>query len=42
MTKVKVAGTLRVPLPDTAVILGTGYGIWNVPATFVKCVSMID
>lgn len=35
VTKIKVAGSLRVALPDTAVILETGYVAWNVPATFV-------
>ena len=39
MTKVKAAGTLRVTLPENSGISETGYGTWNVPATFVTCVS---
>ena len=40
VTKVKVAGTLRVLLPETAAIIEIGYGAWNVPATFVTRVSI--
>jgi hypothetical protein len=39
MTKLKVAGTRRVPLPETGVIFETGYGTWNVPA-FATCVRV--
>ena len=39
-TKVKVAGTLRVPWPENSGISDTGCGTWNVPAVFVTCVNV--